>query len=204
VVTENLNEGTDTVESKVTLTLGGNVENLTLTGTKAITGTGNTLDNVLIGNSAANTLTGGDGNDTLEGRGGADKLIGGAGNDIYVLGRGDGADTVTENDATAGNIDLARFAAGIATDQLWFRHVGNNLEASIIGTSDKLVLQNWYLGSAYHVEQFSTADGKVLLDSQVDSLVQAMAGFAPPAAGQTTLPQNYQTALAPVIAANWQ
>jgi hypothetical protein len=31
-----------------------------------------------------------------------------------------------------------------------------------------------------------------------------MAAFAPPSAGQTTLPPAYQEALAPVIAANWQ
>jgi len=74
-VTENLNEGTDLVQSAVTYTLAANVENLTLTGTTAINGTGNTLDNVLTGNSAANVLTGG------------------AGNDIYVVGTGD---TVTE------------------------------------------------------------------------------------------------------------
>jgi hypothetical protein len=30
-----------------------------------------------------------------------------------------------------------------------------------------------------------------------------MAGFAPPAAGQTSLPTNYHTALDSVIAANW-
>jgi hypothetical protein len=60
------------------------------------------------------------------------------------------------------------------------------------------------LGAAYHVEQFKTSDNKVLLDSRVDTLVQAMASFAPPAAGQTTLLPAYQTVLAPVIAANWQ
>lgn len=38
---------------------------------------------------------------------------------------------------------------------------------------------------------------------QVNTLVQAMAAFAPPAPGETTLPPTYQTALAPVIAANW-
>jgi len=42
-----------------------------------------------------------------------------------------------------------------------------------------------------------------LLDLQVNNLVQAMAAFAPPAPGETTLPPSYQTALAPVIAANW-
>ena len=121
IVTENANEGIDTVESSVTLTLGANVENLTLTGTSAINGTGNTLNNVLIGNSAVNSLSGAAGNDTLEGLGGADTLTGGTGNDTYSLGRGYGADTVVENDATAGNTDIAQFLTGVAADQIWFQ-----------------------------------------------------------------------------------
>ncbi|ODU05319.1 MAG: hypothetical protein ABS89_02025 [Thiobacillus sp. SCN 63-1177] len=205
IVTENANEGTDTVESSATLTLANNVENLTLTGTSAINGTGNTLDNVLKGNSAVNSLSGLAGNDTLEGFGGADILTGGTGNDTYVLDRGYAADTVVENDANVGNTDIAQFLAGVSAEQIWFQHVGNNLETSIIGTGDKLVIKDWYLGSAYHVEQFKTTDGaQTLLDSNVQNLVNAMASFAPPAAGQTTLPQNYQDALAGVIAANWQ
>jgi len=83
------------------------------------------------------------------------------------------------------------------------KHTDNNLEVSIIGTPDKLTIENWYTSAAYQVEQFKTADGKLLLSTQIDSLVQAMANFDAPAAGQTTLPQNYQEALAPVIAANW-
>ncbi|MEK7352093.1 MAG: hypothetical protein AAB177_14555, partial [Nitrospirota bacterium] len=75
-VVENLAEGTDTVQSALTYTLGANVENLTLTGAAAINGTGNGLNNILTGNSAANVLTGGLGNDT------------------YVVGLGD---TVVEN-----------------------------------------------------------------------------------------------------------
>ena len=158
--------------------------------------TGNAQDNVLTGDAANNTLDGG---------AGADALVGGAGNDTYVLGRGYAGDTIVESDATAGNTDVARFLAGIANDQLWFRQLGNNLEVSIIGTPDSLTVQNWYSGAANHVEQFKTVDGnKTLLDSQVQNLVNAMAAFTPPAAGQTTLPSNYATALAPVIAANWQ
>jgi Ca2+-binding RTX toxin-like protein len=185
-VMEYANEGTDTVQSSVTWTLGNNLENLALTGTSAINGTGNALANTLMGNSAANTLTGG------------------TGNDIYRLGRGSGADTIVENDATAGNTDVALFDAGIATDQLWFRQIGNNLEVDIIGTSDSFTINNWYLGNQYHVEQFKTSDGKMLTDSQVQNLVSAMAQFSPPAAGQTTLPANYAATLSPVIAANWQ
>lgn len=85
VVTENAGEGTDTVQSSVTYTLTANVENLTLTGTSAINGTGNGLDNVLIGNSKANTLTGGAGNDVLNGGSGTDTMLGGTGNDTYVV-----------------------------------------------------------------------------------------------------------------------
>jgi Ca2+-binding RTX toxin-like protein len=204
VITENAGEGIDTVNSTLAYTLATNVENLTLLGTTAINGTGNTVDNILTGNSAANTLTGNAGNDTLDGKAGDDILVGGTGNDTYVLDRGYGSDTIRENDATSGNTDVAQFMAGIGSDQIWLQHVGNNLEASIIGTTDKLIFENWYSGSAYHVEQLKTSDNKMLLDSRVDNLVQAMASFAPPSMGQTTLQPDYQTALAPVIAANWQ
>ena len=169
----------------------------TLTGVNGYAGT-------ICGLGGNDTLTGTYSNDTLDGGIGLDTLSGGSGNDTYVLGRDYGADLIRENDTTAGNTDVAKFMSGIATDQIWLRHVGNNLEASIIGTSDKLTIENWYTGNAYHVEQFKTADGKTLLDSNVEALVQAMAAFAPPSAGQSTLPQNYQDALGGVIAANWQ
>ncbi len=122
----------------------------------------------------------------------------------YVMGRGYGTESVQESDATVGNTDVLSFLSGISDDQIWFRHVGNNLEVSIIGSDDKAVLQNWYLGNQYHVEQFQTSDGKTLLDSKVQDLVNAMASFAPPGAGQTTLPPAYQSALLPIIAADWR
>src|SRR5207249_4334184 len=111
---------------------------------------------------------------TLDGGAGADTLAGGTGNDTYVVGRGYGAELVQENDATVGNTDVMSFLAGVADDQIWFRQVGNDLEVSIIGTSDKATVQSWYLGSAYHVEQFKTSDGHTLLDSKVQNLVNAM------------------------------
>ncbi len=72
LITELKGAGKDLVQSSVTRTLEVNVENLTLTGTGAINGTGNTAANKLIGNSGANILTGGLGKDKLTGGGGTD------------------------------------------------------------------------------------------------------------------------------------
>ncbi len=66
------NAGTDLVQASVSYTLTSGVENLTLTGSSAIDGTGNELDNILIGNSGANVLSGAAGADTMTGNGAAD------------------------------------------------------------------------------------------------------------------------------------
>lgn len=165
---------------------------------------GTSGQDTILGSQDNDMLRGLGGNDTLWGRGGSDVLEGGAGGDSYWMGRGDGADTVHEDDAASGNTDTLQFLDGIASDQIWLRQVANDLEVSIIGTADSVILSNWYLGDQYHIEQFRTNDGKALLDSQVQVLVDAMAAFSPPAAGETTLSAGYQTALQPVIAANWQ
>ncbi len=62
-----------------------NVENLTLTGSANVNGTGNQKSNTLRGNAGNNILDGKEGNDLLIGDGGADTLIGGAGNDTYQI-----------------------------------------------------------------------------------------------------------------------
>jgi len=206
VVVENANEGIDSVESSISYTLGSNVENLTLADGAAINGTGNALDNIMIGNSSSNILTGGAGNDRLEGRGGADTLIGGTGNDTYVMARGFGRDTIIDTDATAGNQDQALFSYNITSDQLWFRQLSstNDLEVSVMGTTDAFVVKDWFAGSANHVEKFVASDGKVLLDSQVQNLVNAMASFSPPTYFQTTLSDSAYAGLAPVLAASWK
>ena len=91
-VDERGGSGIDLVLSSATFNFAsrafGSVENLTLTGSGAIHGTGNALNNVITGNAAANTLNGGAGNDTLVGGLGNDKLVGGLGNDTLVGGGG--------------------------------------------------------------------------------------------------------------------
>ncbi|MBL8075158.1 MAG: calcium-binding protein [Nitrospira sp.] len=81
-------EGVDTVQASVTHTLNKSIEHLTLTGSSAINGTGNALNNTLTGNSANNILSGLDGNDRLTGGAGNDTLLGGNGNDVLIGGSG--------------------------------------------------------------------------------------------------------------------
>ncbi|HMO47930.1 MAG TPA: calcium-binding protein [Rubrivivax sp.] len=109
-VVEAANGGTDTVRSSVSYTLGANVENLVLTGSAAINGTGNSLANKITGNAAANKLSGGAGNDTLIGGAGNDTLTGGAGNDSLDGGTG--------NDSMAGGAGNDTYIVNAAGDKV--------------------------------------------------------------------------------------
>ncbi len=113
VVVEAAGEGADTIISSVALTLAAAVEDLVLSGTSGIAGTGNAENNVITGNTGANrlrgldgadTLLGGAGADTLDGGAGADRQIGGLGNDVHVV--DDAGDLVVED--ALGGTDLVQ------------------------------------------------------------------------------------------------
>lgn len=98
-VVETLSGGIDTVLASISYVLPDQVENLTLTGTADLNGTGNALDNVLRGNSGNNILDGG------------------LGNDSYFYNFGDGLDTLVD----AGGNDTLRFGAGLTLDNVALR-----------------------------------------------------------------------------------
>ena len=140
VVVETANQGTDTVQSSITYTLGSNVENLLLTGTGIITGTGNTLNNSLIGNQSNNTLNGDAGNDTLNGGAGNDSLDGGANNDTL---NGDaGNDTLNGdagNDSLDGGLGADILNGGAGNDIYVVDILGEATETSTLVTEIDLV-----------------------------------------------------------------
>ena len=74
-IVELAGQGNDKVESSVSHELDENVENLLLTGSTDIDGTGNDLKNVITGNSGANVLDGAGGMDTLKGAQGDDTYV---------------------------------------------------------------------------------------------------------------------------------
>ena len=158
---------------------------------------------VIDGSGGTDVIFGSTGNDTILGGGGADSLAGGAGDDVYRVGRGTGLDVIWDYDETEGNQDTVEFGANIAVDQLWFQRLDGFLEVSVIGTWDRVYLMDWDSGPASQVEQFRTADGRVLLNTQVETLITAMAAFDPPGGGTSVLPDDYKAVLLPVIASAW-
>lgn len=167
--------------------------------------TGNADANVLSGVGGNDTINSGAGNDTLIGGDGNDTLDGGAGDDTYVFGQGDDQDLIRNNDAISTN-DRLLFGGGISSSDVWFEHTGDNLVVSVLGTTDEVVFENWYTDTTRTVDKLVTNDGQVLLQSQVDQLVSAMASFTPSDGAGTgnitsdTLPPSVSSA----IAANWQ
>ena len=136
-IIERTDEGIDSVQSSATHSLSGNVENLLLTGSAAINGTGNSLSNIIVGNSAANTLDGGAGNDTLTGGGGADAFLFKA---ALVPAN---ADRIRDFDVPADTIQLENAVfTGLAAGRLSASAFVKNTSGNAADASDRIIYES--------------------------------------------------------------
>lgn len=120
-VTANLSTGKDSFGSTLY-----NIENLA----------GSAWRDILTGSSTNNVLTGGRGNDRLEGAGG---------NDVFVFDRGDGQDTVFNGvSGNASPSSILKLRAGIKASDLWLSREGNNLVLTVLGSHDRVTVQDWF------------------------------------------------------------
>lgn len=157
--------GVDTVESSISFSLGntarvlGAVENLTLLGSSAISGTGNVLGNGITGNSGSNILDGQDGDDILDGGLGNDSLTGGAGNDAFFF-----------NTAISPAInidDLVDFSVPADTVRL------ENSVFTVLTATGTLAAAAFHIGAAAH-----DADDRIIYDSTASTLIYDLDGNA--------------------------
>ncbi|CAN5226568.1 hypothetical protein BH10PSE6_BH10PSE6_00940 [soil metagenome] len=185
-------DGFDEVSSSVTFTLSQFVENLFLTGSFSINGTGNAGANQIVGNAAVNTLAGLNGNDRLDGGMGADFMIGGSGNDTYFVDKS--TDTVDETDADGIDQVFSSVAYNLS-NPTWVKgdveHLtltgtaninagGNALNNTLIGNSGNNVMKgqdgkdNIQGGAGADDLQGGSGDDKLMGEAGADLLYGAL------------------------------
>ena len=128
-------------------------------------------------------FTGGKGNDVLDGSYGAD---------TYIFAKGHGQDVISEYDTyQSGKQDRILFEHINRPDELWFSRQGDDLTIKEWHGEESLTIKDWYAHEYYQVEQIQLADGKSLNLSQLDKLIEAMAGFERERSGDITrMPSN--------------
>ncbi|MEI7474843.1 MAG: calcium-binding protein [bacterium] len=162
-IIESTNGGTDTVSASITYSLDANIENLILSGTSAINGTGNELGNNITGNSGANVLEGGAGNDTLDG---------GGGNDTYSFSIGDGVDVIAAGSGT----DKIAFDSAVDKDNIAFFKSGSDLILSYgTGNAEKITITGGSSSIAGGIDVGALHLGK----TDIDAVITAMNSYAP-------------------------
>ncbi|NJK51201.1 calcium-binding protein [Candidatus Gracilibacteria bacterium] len=192
LATEAVGAGIDTAQSSISYTLALNVDNLVLLGTADLTGTGNTLDNVITGNSGNNILRGsigddiligGAGNDILVGQVSNDTLTGGAGNDRFDYNTGraySGADLGSDriDDFTRGQdkivLGATTFVLGPTLDTSEFASV--TTDASAKSSSARIVYSS-ETGNLFYNANGTVVLGEAVITTLSDRLSLSISDF---------------------------
>ena len=106
-------------------------------------------------------------NETFYGGAGNDTIYGGDGNDTYIFGRGDGIDTIVDNSGS----NILSFEENISIEDLMMTRNENNLEVSISDTTDKIILNDYFINSSYQNFTAEFADGSSLSQNDFSSII---------------------------------
>jgi Ca2+-binding RTX toxin-like protein len=125
---------------------------------------------ILLGGVGRDSLHGGSGDDVLSAQGGGGYANGGPGDDTYLFDRGDGLLTVdlrsvtlASGDVWESNVDVVRFGAGIAPEDVVasFSMTRGRLSLGLAGSSDAIELRGWQDSNSSQIARFEFADGTV-------------------------------------------
>jgi hypothetical protein len=180
-------------------------------GTGYTSSIGGNSNSITLRSGDALTITSGSNNNLLAASSGTDNIVNKGGAQFYQFGSAFGQDTI--NNLGSGSVGTAQgevdflSTSNITKSNLWFQQSGNDLLVDLMGTTDQIDIAGWYGANAgAKVTGFHDANG-LKLDSQIQSLVQAMAtysaghtGFNPQATG-TVMPTD--TTLQNALATAW-
>ena len=130
-------------------------------------------DDIVYGGAGDDYIDGGDGRDLVDGGTGNDNLNGGFGDDTYVFGVGYGQDVAYDSDGT----DRVLLTGGLTVSDVSLVRIGNDLALTINGTTDRLLLVEWF-SQPSQVESIAFGDGTVVTAATIE---RAIANEAPTA-----------------------
>ncbi|GAA5181126.1 hypothetical protein GCM10025771_27280 [Niveibacterium umoris] len=183
---------------------------------------GDSGNDLLVGGAGADTLWAGTGSDTLDGGDGDDRfsvsaagaatlIYDGAGSDVITVSENgtsetgiylaaDGAsDTVTVYGATPFAQTTVHFDASVDATELWFARSGYDLVVTnLADRSDTLKVSGWFGGGDTHLDRFFDGAGLALNESDVQALVDAMAGYGVPGGSSVPNDGSYADAYAAI------
>ncbi|WP_418815919.1 calcium-binding protein [Pseudoruminococcus massiliensis] len=133
---------------------------------------GSSEDDMLIGGLGDDSLSGNGGNDILDGGEGNDYLGGGSGDDTYIFGKGYGIDTIYDN----SGLNVIKFADNVNPKDLSLKKNSYNLEISINGTEDKLIIKNYFYRDDYSNFKYVFADGTKWIKDDITAILKVVRG----------------------------
>ena len=133
---------------------------------------GSSEDDMLLGGLGDDSLSGNGGNDILDGGEGNDYLGGGSGDDTYIFGKGYGIDTIYDN----SGLNVIKFTDNVNPKDLSLKKNSYNLEISINGTEDKLIIKNYFYRDDYSNFKYVFADGTNWVKDDITAILKVVRG----------------------------
>lgn len=132
------------------------------------------------GTDQDDNLTGTFKDDTFNGKKGNDSFIDAGGNDVYTFNKGDGQDIIRDWGLYSKN-DVIKFGLGINSTDLLFTKNGDDLVVTFNGSTDKIVVKDWYYtqyqNPEYYnpkIEKLEFSDGTSLSATDIDNIVNGV------------------------------